>query len=628
MAHTKRLLLAAALLLLVVPGCNKESLAIQIPKLTITPMPTETQTLLAEPVGLNLGDIPFFGFSTATFELSNDAVGTLRIDSTTLKSSSGGEFAILEAPTELKSQETGNLVIQFSPQQDDSEAVAIIELQTNAGKDLNDVYEVQVTGTGLFIGEPRLVINYGGLDFPLSSHCQSDANDLTSCVLDTLDFGFIPLDQEATQPITLKNVPEAGTCRLPNLPSGEPDCTPACVITFEANPDAQNLGLGFVPTDAGFGLVGASPIPFKLAPKDDNCPAQDETLNLVRGQIPLLTHFAGAAEESDHTAKMLLESNAPNAEQVEIPMLAKARHAPVAIAKVRPCSVDNVTECSDAEDLNPLMRVYFDGTDSHDPSGGTIVSYLWEVIEVPPGTDTLMLQETGATTPYFSFWMPLTGTYTVQLTVTNDLGVPSAVTETSRIEVTSHPDSRLHIQLVWDSPTADLDLHFVYAGQEPSGREVYHKDWDCYWFRCRPSNVPEDHGANRWFTSSAAFEGPNPHLDIDDTNGFGPENTNIDIPAAGKYHIYVHYYAIGNGDDMERTGTTIRVYAEGLLIGEFQRALNKNDLWAVAEVEWFADGSSSIVPAEADTQGLSGAVTQLPYVPAGGEGFYFPNVFP
>ena len=79
---------------------------------------------------------------------------------------------------------------------------------------------------------------------------------------------------------------------------------------------------------------------------------------------------------------------------------------------------------------------------------------------------------------------------------------------------------------------------------------------------------------------------------------------------------------------MERTGTTIRVYAEGLLIGEFQRALNKNDLWAVAEVEWFADGSSSIVPAEADTQGLSGAVTQLPYVPAGGEGFYFPNVFP
>ena len=42
-------------------------------------------------------------------------------------------------------------------------------------------------------------------------------------------------------------------------------------------------------------------------------------------------------------------------------------------------------------------------------------------------------------------------------------------------------------------------------------------------------------------------------MDVDDTNGFGPENITIDaLPGPGTYRIYVHYYSDhGNG------GTTV-----------------------------------------------------------------------
>ena len=124
-----------------------------------------------------------------------------------------------------------------------------------------------------------------------------------------------------------------------------------------------------------------------------------------------------------------------------------------------------------------------------------------------------------------------------------------------------------------------------------------------------------------------AFEGPNPRLDIDDTNGFGPENINIDEPQEGKYHIYVHYYAIGDGDEMAPTYTTIRIYGDGQLKGEFQRALDKNSLWAVGAVEW-ENGTTVVTPAQSDGDGVSGSVVILPYLPPNGEGFLFPgNVF-
>ena len=87
----------------------------------------------------------------------------------------------------------------------------------------------------------------------------------------------------------------------------------------------------------------------------------------------------------------------------------------------------------------------------------------------------------------------------------------SGVSNTSDVTFTALPDSRMHVQLVWDTPT-DLDLHMVYAGQ--SEGEVYHRNYDCYWQSCRPGCEDFTAGAcdqpTRWFIDHEAFEGPNP----------------------------------------------------------------------------------------------------------------------
>ena len=64
--------------------------------------------------------------------------------------------------------------------------------------------------------------------------------------------------------------------------------------------------------------------------------------------------------------------------------------------------------------------------------------------------------------------------------------------------------------LTWNT-TADMDLHVI----EPGGSHVYY----------------------------AAPTGATARLDVDDTNGFGPENIFVNSAAAGTYQVYIVHYS-------------------------------------------------------------------------------------
>lgn len=89
-------------------------------------------------------------------------------------------------------------------------------------------------------------------------------------------------------------------------------------------------------------------------------------------------------------------------------------------------------------------------------------------------------------------------------------------------------NNRYHVRISWDKDDTDIDLHFSWSGGAT-----------CYYRNKTPI----------WGASAAT----SPRLDVDDTNGFGPENITIDaLPGPGTYRIYVHYYSDhGNG------GTTV-----------------------------------------------------------------------
>lgn len=587
-------------------ACSSEKLSTERAVLRITPLPEGIQTALDAPVGLDLGQVPLYGVATARFELRNLGTRVLEIDSATIESATGCSVTVAEFPKTLGAAAKGELVLSFSPEADGVTGEAIVALATNAGDRANETARVQLRGLGLFVGEPELEVCYGGECRPKPTECAPNGAGLAECALAPVEFGNVPFDTIATLEVRLRNVPLAGTCLAP---PGSPACTKVCQLVVDKNPDASNVGVGFDPADAGFGVGGNLPIPFAIDVQDPDCGAS--------GEVRLLITFAAGAVERDVNAILTLETNDPSARLVRIPLQASVREAPVAVAKVRECGAsDPLPDCSDPAAIRPLERVHFHGRDSFDARGEAIVAYEWQVVETPSGVNPDDFQWVGGDTEHFSMWLPLAGTYRVRLKVTNALGIESGVSDTSDVEVQAIPASRMYVALTWDHPSNDQDLHVTLASD---GHRVCKAEDDCFWRNCRTSCLTDgDCSPAIWF-GGAPFQGPNPRLDLDDTSGLGPENTNIDQPAPGRYRIYVHYYALVN-PEVAATSDTVRIFIDGEMRGEYRRRLNRNELWRVADIVWNADGSTQIELLPSDGGGI-GSVRTMNACPA--EGFDF-----
>jgi hypothetical protein len=131
------------------------------------------------------------------------------------------------------------------------------------------------------------------------------------------------------------------------------------------------------------------------------------------------------------------------------------------------------------------------------------------------------------------------------------------------VTIDSVPWQDLHVELVWDTAYGDADLHMVCAGCSPAAS----------WYMASPLVGEND----CWYNNTTAAWPPggaagNATLDLDDTNGYGPENININnSPASGDYEIGVAYYcshslgpapAPGDGP----TTATVNIYCGGVLI--------------------------------------------------------------
>lgn len=596
-----------------VAGCGTDQLAKQFPRLIIDPVLGEGQAALRDPAGIDLAAVPLYGESVATFKLTNKSSMDLKISAVTVASSERAQARVLSFPEFIGPQASAEMYIAFTPLERDVVGIATAHIESNAGPRGEDTTPVQIRGTGLFLGEPNLQACYGGTCHDLPEACtQQDG----VCVLPALAFGNVSLDSTATQLVRLRNLPPAGTC-LP--PPTQDACWPVCVLTFAPNNAATNLGIGVTDTSGGFALDSQVTLPFNLGTQD---PACVEVSDVSRSELRVPVAFAsGNVERLDVASTLVLESNQPGAQSIHLPLVASAREGPVAVATLRACDAENPPpQCSSADDIQPLGRVYFDGRQSYHPvNTSALLTYEWHVIEQPDGADAGTYDFSGTdTTDLFSMWLPVAGRYVVRLQVSTD-GIQSGVSATSDVEFWAVPESRLHVELLWDDPQNDLDLHVTNVA---AGDLVYSSTGDCYWKNCDMRCVNNDDCTPvQWFSESAPLEEANPRLDIDDTNGLGPENINIDAPRPGEYRIYVHYYGLvepigGN------TTATVRVYLDGILRAEMRRFLTRNDLWKVARITWNADDTATVTQATPDEPGKSGAVKSLQFAPyPGGHSF-------
>lgn len=219
--------------------------------------------------------------------------------------------------------------------------------------------------------------------------------------------------------------------------------------------------------------------------------------------------------------------------------------------------------CPEVVTTEPLTPVEITATAEDD---GTIARWRWARTMRPDGSAAG--EPSPAMMPTTRFTPDIAGIYEVTVTVTDDDGMTASCT--TRVEA-GNVDG-LRVEMFWDTDGTDMDTHLM----NPTGTMWTGMD-DCHFRNCTGGALLE------W---AAPGMEDNPRLDIDDTNGFGPENINIERPEPGTYRIAVHNWR-GDGPN----NTTVRVYCGGSTtaprqtFGPVPLRGGSDDLWRVADVE-------------------------------------------
>lgn len=323
-----------------------------------------------------------------------------------------------------------------------------------------------------------------------------------------------------------------------------------------------------------------------------------EDVVLLPGESRVIPIAFAPIQSGAHTGKMLLISDDFFEPDRVVDLRGYGKDAPCPTAIITGIAPSGTTVRANPNGtLNalPLDNIQLSAADSFDPEQGSLI-YEWALVQRP--TDSAARIEPSAVDVQTRLWLDLAGEYHVELSVFSERNVRSC--QTARLRVLATADQDIHIQLVWDTPNdpnqldsqgSDVDLHLLHANgtwdQTP---------WDCFW-----RNLSPDWGAPRATLPDGRQVGydDDPSLDIDDVNGWGPENINLDNPEPVTYQVGVHYFSDhGYGASF----ATVRVYIGGVLFREMPRQrIVDQDFWHVAQIQW---PGGQVVPVNTVSRGF------------------------
>ncbi len=339
-----------------------------------------------------------------------------------------------------------------------------------------------------------------------------------------------------------------------------------------------------------------------LPPLPSQLPAIDRSVDPPvppsRGITVVFTPEAEVASEG----LLMVTTNDPATPMVEVPLVGRG----------------TLNECPEARVdreefvVLPLDIVTLDASPSTDLDGpdGRPVRYEWTVVSRPQGSTAVPVEQfhnplrpadggppDSVETPTAQFFVDLTGEYIIELRVVDNLdaAAPSDVCQQApaQVRILAEPDEDIHVQMVWDTPGDDTDP--VNPQTDADGTDVdlwfLHPSaltWSDIGRRCFYGNPTPDWGV-------LGQVDDDPSLDIDDVNGAGPENINLNDPentqALGSaYRVGAHYYRAERESRVASYGpslVTVRIYLGGALAFEADRELiDTQDFWEVASIVW------------------------------------------
>ena len=264
---------------------------------------------------------------------------------------------------------------------------------------------------------------------------------------------------------------------------------------------------------------------------------------------------------------------------------------------------------SDGAPVIPQTALTFKCDCSKSPSGGQVAPTR-SPPKQPKGFQGVLVPSPKACP--VSFTPNVAGDYEFCLTVKDGAGDTSAQV-CRKVEVV--PDNKIHVELTWtqagdkdatDKKGSDLDLHLAH----PFAPQVLSKDlttsaltaqkdhdgdgepdpwfaqcYDCFWLNCPAVNPPN------WPAEGDIKD--NPHVDLDDQDGWGPENISIEYPETNEgYWIGVFAW-----DDaaMGPSIPTVTVYRDKVVLKKIiGPEMAKDDMWCVGRVKWNPGSTSPL----------------------------------
>ena len=340
------------------------------------------------------------------------------------------------------------------------------------------------------------------------------------------------------------------------------NCSPTSDLTISAIDVCTDTEAGDCDASLDVFALNEDSLPGAL-PDDVAVVGPGETTSFVINYTP--------TDTSVSTGQLMIASDDPAKASLAVPIIGKGtdNSCPTAVAEA---TVAGVSRWQTEIATIPLKTIEFRGANSID-SDGTVEGYEWNIISQPNGSTTTMAPSNTVENP--SLFIDLAGDYVIELIVYDDRGTQSCG-EQQLITIHAVPNEDIHIQVVWDTPAdpdqndllgTDVDLHLLH----PNGN-WNSSPWDCYWL-----NKTADWG-------TPGYTGDDPSLDIDDTDGAGPENINLDEPEAGmNYGIGVFYFSDWS---MGPSYATLRIYIDGVQQYEEERLLqDEKEFWHVADIQ-------------------------------------------
>lgn len=293
-------------------------------------------------------------------------------------------------------------------------------------------------------------------------------------------------------------------------------------------------------SSAAYAFVGSTRTPQTLAARVEG---RDDAF------AEITVKFAPTAAITDTAGTLVIETTDPAHALVEVPLVAAMNRQPIA-------------EPGADRPVAPGSLVQLDGSASTDPDGDLPLTFKWTLSTKPQGSAAQLVGDTTAT-PSLQLDQP--GGYAIDLVVTDSAGLQS---KPKRVTITGVAAEKLLIQLVWDHPVADLDLHVLRPGDQLDA------DFDCSWQHPHPD----------WGTLGDPNDDP-AHLG-DKLAGFGPESVVYEQPIDGDYRIAVAYNS-AQGSASPALNATVRIYMYGVVVRELTHPMAAaGELWEAGTVNW------------------------------------------